>query len=258
LSLLDEAARAGFSSGLAPSYLLRFDDICPTMAWSTWDKVEAALDEAQVRPIVAIVPDNQDPKLIVEPARADFWERARGWQARGWSIGLHGHQHRYSTEDPGLVGLNPYSELAGLSEAEQKEKLALGLAVFAAQGIKADLFVAPAHSFDEATLAALGALGVGVLSDGLFPLPRRSHGLLWVPQQVWRFRPMPPGVWTICIHANRWGDPEVDRLRRDLERYRRMIVDLPSVIDRYGERKATGLAPYLAKGALQLLKAKKR
>lgn len=240
----------------APAYLVRFDDICPTMAWSVWDRVEALLVEAGVRPILAVVPDNQDPELMVEAAAPNFWARVRGWQARGWSIGLHGYQHRYVTRTPGLVGLNDYSELAGLSAAEQREKLARGLDHFRAEGVRAELFVAPAHSFDEATLEVLSELGLHTLSDGLFVLPHRDeHGLLWVPQQLWRFRPMPPGVWTVCHHLNSWGEEELRRLQADLHSYRAFLSDLPTIEARFHDRRSTGLAQpiaWAARWALEL------
>lgn len=44
-------------------YLVRFDDLCPTANWDVWEPVEATLLDAGVRPLVAVVPDNQDPKL---------------------------------------------------------------------------------------------------------------------------------------------------------------------------------------------------
>ena len=77
--------------------LLRFDDICPTMNWGTWDAGRGPDGPLGLRPILAVVPDNRDPKLVAGPPRADFWERVRGWQARGWTIALHGYQHLYVT-----------------------------------------------------------------------------------------------------------------------------------------------------------------
>ena len=68
-------------------YLVRFDDICPTMSWSVWEEIEAALIASEVRPLLAVVPANEDRTLMVAPPADDFWARVRGWQARGWAIG---------------------------------------------------------------------------------------------------------------------------------------------------------------------------
>src|SRR5437660_1103665 len=82
-------------------FLIRFDDVCPTMNWAIWNDLESLLGSIGVKPIVAVVPDNRDPALVVAPAVSDFWDRVRGWKARGWSIGIHGHQHVYRTSSPG-------------------------------------------------------------------------------------------------------------------------------------------------------------
>ena len=64
-------------------YLIRFDDICPTMNWSVWESVESILLKYHIKPILAVVPDNQDPQLVVDAPRPDFWEKVRQWQSYG-------------------------------------------------------------------------------------------------------------------------------------------------------------------------------
>lgn len=41
----------------------------------------------------------------------------------------------------------------------------------------------------------------------LYPY-RDARGIMWVPQQLWRFRKMLFGIWTICLHVNRWDSTE--------------------------------------------------
>ena len=206
---------------MAARYLVRFDDICPGMNWSVWRDIEAILVEQQVKPMLAVVPDNADSNLDVAPKVEDFWPRVREWQARGWGIGLHGYQHRYVTREAGLIGINDRSEFAGLPAAEQQDKLERGLAIFRAQSVRADVWIAPAHSFDDATLEALHRLGVPAVSDGFFLTPHRDRrGLVWVPQQIWGFRYRPFGVWTVCYHHNAWTPADVRRFAADLRRRR--------------------------------------
>ena len=45
------------------TYLVRFDDICPTMNWEAWEQVENVLVSEGIRPILAVVPDNRDENL---------------------------------------------------------------------------------------------------------------------------------------------------------------------------------------------------
>lgn len=182
-------------------YLIRIDDVCPTLDWPLWNELEALLVEAGVKPILAVIPDNQDPKLQVCPPDPAFWDRVRAWQAKGWAIGLHGYQHLYVNREQGLLRLNRQSEFAGLPYEEQEAKLRKGLAIFAREGVRADVWVAPAHSFDRTTLAALATLGLRTVSDGMALAPYRDpDGTLWIPQQFANLRPMPLGIWTFCYH----------------------------------------------------------
>jgi len=219
------------------NYLIRFDDVCPAMNWDVWQYVEHVLATHMVRPLVAVVPDNRDPYLDVQAPRLDFWERVRGWQARGWAIGLHGYQHLYTTNDAGLLGRNCYSEFAGVPEAEQRAKLAAGLDIFHANGVRADCFIAPAHSFDEHTLDALTGLGIGAISDGYALAPYRCRrGLMWVPQQLGSFRHMPFGTWTVCLHANSWTVQDIVAFDASLTAFRSQITTFDALSARFGER----------------------
>ena len=183
-------------------YLVRFDDICPTMNWEVWERVEKILIEHAVRPILAVVPSNEDPHLDVAGSNPEFWSRVRGWQQRGWTIALHGCHHVYETTEAGLLGLNRRSEFAGLPREVQAERIAAGLRVLRREGVSAKVWVAPAHSFDLNTIEVLLEQGVDVISDGFFFRPVRLFQAIWIPQQLWRFRPMPFGTWTICYHHN--------------------------------------------------------
>src|SRR2546429_7960195 len=99
------------------------------MNWAMWNNVESILHRHGVKPILAVVPDNRDPKLAVDAPRADFWERVRDWQAQGWTIAVHGYQHAYVTRDAGILRLNRYSEFAGLPYDDQKRKIESALSI---------------------------------------------------------------------------------------------------------------------------------
>lgn len=219
-------------------YILRFDDICQTMNWEVWAEVEAVLLENGIRPILAVVPDNRDEGLKVGPARPDFWEHVRRWRGLGWTIGLHGYQHRYVTRDAGLMGLNARSEFAGLPRGVQEDKLRRAMEIFRREGVGPDVWVAPGHSFDRTTLRILKNLDIRTVSDGfsLFPW-LDDDGILWIPQQLWRLRPVPPGVWTVCFHHNAWQPEDVARFRMGIRRYRETIVGLQDVVAAYGGRR---------------------
>jgi hypothetical protein len=67
-------------------YLFRLDDACPTMDLGKWQAVERVLTSRGIRPIVAIVPANEDPALARSAADPSFWQRARAWARAGWVI----------------------------------------------------------------------------------------------------------------------------------------------------------------------------
>jgi predicted deacetylase len=231
-------------------YLVRLDDACPTANWAMWAEAEAILNQFGIKPIVAVIPDNRDPKLVYGPPIHDFWSRVKRWEDRGWTIAMHGYQHLFSTTSSGIVGLNHYSEFAGLNYLEQAKKVSAGYEIMAAHRIQPTAWVAPAHSFDENTLRAL-ALQLDrrlLISDGLFRLPHRdAYGLFWIPQQIWRFRPMPPGVWTVCLHPSEWTCAYGLSFKEDIGRFHESVTDTREISRAYGSRKPSASDRVFAK-----------
>jgi peptidoglycan/xylan/chitin deacetylase (PgdA/CDA1 family) len=224
---------------MSVKFLLRFDDMCPTINWDVWQKLEDVMVGEGVKPILSVIPDNQDPNLHECEPNERFWERVRVWQARGWTIGLHGYQHRYVSRNPGIVGLKPYSEFAGVPVEEQRAKLKQALEIFTREGVRPDCWVAPAHSFDENTVSILVSLGIRTISDGLTLYPHRdSQKVMWVPQQLWRFRAVPFGVWTICIHCKDDLYLDSNHFRRCIREYKHALTSLPEMVDAYSQRKS--------------------
>lgn len=238
-------------------YLVRFDDVCPTMNHSVWADLEGILAEASVAPILAVVPDNQDDHLRVRPADPRFWDRVRAWQGRGWAIALHGYQHRYVTRDAGIVGLNERSEFAGLSAEEQEAKLRRALEILGREEVTPRAWVAPSHSFDRTTVEILSRLGIRTLSDGLFLFPRvDSTGSLWVPQQLWRFHYAPIGVFTVCLHPNSWSSGQIRAFREHVRRYAGSIATLDEIVEAYRAGKPRDVNPWIARVLLAAKRAK--
>ncbi len=221
-------------------YLIRFDDICPTMNWEMWSRIESVLRDNQINPLLAVIPDNQDNKLNFGAARPSFWDEVRRWQGLGWTIGLHGYQHRFVTGQSGIVGIQRRSEFAGVPAWEQDEKLLRAVEIFRVNGVRPDVWIAPAHSFDWNTVAALQKLGITTINDGFAIAPHTdSRGLLWIPQQLWKFRWRPFGVWTVCYHHNRWTDEQFAQFQNDISQRCNLIGDLTGVCTEYRQRRRT-------------------
>jgi predicted deacetylase len=217
-------------------YLIRFDDLCPTINHSKWSAVERVVDKYNVRPIVAIVPDNQDPALVADKEDGKFWARMRGLGARGWTIGLHGYQHLCTNNGRSLVPIHEETEFAGLPESTQRQKIGRGLGILAEHGLKPKLWVAPRHSFDSVTNSVLKLLGIHCISDGFALYPYAEDGLLWIPQQMWRFRKMPFGVWTITLHPNSMTASDVADMDSFLAANRSRFTDFPEIRSTFAAR----------------------
>lgn len=212
------------------TYLVRFDDICPSMDWESWDKVEKVLVSEGIRPILAVVPDNRDENLIFGKENEHFWSKVRDWQKMGWSIAIHGYQHLYQTSDAGLLGLNKYSEFSGLSYNQQSKKLQKAFKIFKHHDVKPDLWIAPAHSFDKVTVRVLSDLGIEIISDGFFKGPVKHMNMIWIPQQLWKFRHFRSGIWTVCFHINGMKKEDLDGICSDLNKYKESIASLDYVL----------------------------
>lgn len=238
---------------MTAQYLLRFDDICPTMNWSAWAAAERVLKKLGARPLMAIVPDNRDPSLAIDQPRKDFWEQARLWQSWGWTIGLHGWRHLYETRQSGLVGLRNKSEFAGLPRSNQLEKLQRAMHLFTGQEIQPACFVPPGHSLDSLTLELLKEIGLSTVSDGFFLRPGCDEmGILWVPQQLWRIRDLPWGVWTVCLHVNHWQANEIAAFEKSACAIAERLTTFDTVQRAFSGRKL-GTLDYMQAGLLRTL-----
>ena len=241
---------------MSARYLVRFDDICPTMNWKIWGRIEAILLEHGVKPLLAVVPDNQDPNLVVRGPNPDFWDRVLQLQDWGWTIGMHGYRHVYQTRKIDILGLKAWSEFTGLSHEEQEAKIAKGLEIFQREGIKPSMWVAPGHSFDEITVRALQRHDIDVISDGFFLRPVLYHGSVWIPQQLWHFRPFPRGLWTVCYHHNTFQDKDLTQFEADIRRYINQLVSLDQLLSSHDIQNIGLLDKLTAAGWMRLVRIK--
>ncbi len=215
--------------------LIRLDDITPDMNWENFGRLEALFEQYHIHPIIGVVPECRDEKLSIEEAREDFWERMRGLQKDGWTIAQHGYRHTYVTKNPGLLGVNPFSEFAGLPYREQFEKLKRGQEILHKQGICATMFMAPGHTFDKRTLKALKKLGFMSVTDGYCSVPYRRAGLVFLPCTLSEAR-VPKRFDTLCIHANHMTGEEFDGLACFIGRHRELIGDAHEFIAQTQEK----------------------
>jgi len=208
-------------------YIIRLDDACPTMNHKKWKRMEEILNNYNILPIVAVIPNNKDSKLMVDKENNNFWKEVKIWQQKNWEIALHGFEHKYATKEAGIVPINNYSEFAGVSLEEQCYKIKEGINYFKQHNIECRAWIAPAHSFDENTIKALKQeSNISIISDGIAFNPYYQYEMYWVPQQLWKPREMKFGTWTICYHPDEMKEHDFIDLENFLKKNHKKVTSI--------------------------------
>jgi predicted deacetylase len=222
-------------------YLLRCDDLCPTVSYRRWQRFQSLIEEFGIRPILAVVPDNRDYKLQFSPVDPEFWGRMRTMEAAGAMIALHGYRHLCRSWGKSLLRLHKRSEFAGVDEDRQQEWIHEGLELLRGQSLNPRVWVAPRHGFDASTLRALKKEGIEALSDGFARIPFTRGGLTWIPQQLWEPVEKSKGIWTICVHANTARASSIEELHAFLRRYAGQFTSVDRVLAEFQPAKLDGI-----------------
>ncbi|MDR3725759.1 MAG: DUF2334 domain-containing protein [Terracidiphilus sp.] len=242
-------------------YLLRFDDLCPTMSCERWQRFLPLIEEFGIRPILAVVPDNQDYQLQASPPDPEFWAKMRAMEAAGATIGLHGYTHVCHTHGRSLMALHRRTEFAGVPEDVQRQWISAGLGFLHSHALNPRIWVAPRHGFDSHTLRALRKEGISVLSDGFARVPFTRGGLTWIPQQLWAPVDKQKGLWTICVHANTAHSSLVSQLHDFIRQHAAQFTSVDRVLAEFPPAKLVGtewLYSELARWRAQAAHVRKR
>lgn len=205
---------------------IRMDDITPDMDWAKFLRFKELCDLYQVKPLIGVVPKNEDESLSIDEPRADFWEYIKNLQKEGWVIAQHGYTHIYTTKEAGLFPLNCFSEFAGVEYSEQYEAIKQGQDIFREHGIETDIFMAPAHSYDKHTFKALENLGYWRITDGFGKLPYARDGRVFYPISYSQSRALKAksGYTTFVVHTNTMNDSDFVRYERLFEEYKDRLI----------------------------------
>ncbi|MBP1762975.1 MAG: hypothetical protein H6Q65_33 [Firmicutes bacterium] len=207
--------------------LFRMDDICPRMNYEKFRRFQDLFDCYHIKPIIGIVPDNQDDDLKPCEELPDFWGRMRRLKNQGWKIAMHGYTHVYATKDRGIFNNAGQSEFAGLPYPEQLDKIQKGIAILKAQDLATDLFMAPSDTVDENTLKALRESGFRYITIGSATAPYDWHGLTIVPCREAKPRVL-WGLSTVCFHPNTAPEEIFLTTEKFLQQNDRFVIDFQS------------------------------
>ena len=211
-------------------YLFRIDDVCQEMDWKKFIKLISTFDKYNVKPILAVVPDCQDPILKKNPPKENFWGVIRNLEKNGHTIGMHGWQHKYINENGGILKIHQGSEFAELPYKIQLKKIKKGKEVLEKNGVKTEIFMAPGHSFDKNTLMALKESGFKYISDSIALWPFKKYGIIWIPQIAWRPKKILGGIITFCLHSNNFSEKDFQEIDNFIKNNQKNIIDFNSVL----------------------------
>jgi len=216
---------------MSAKFIVRLDDACPTMDHDKWSYLENLFDEFNIKPLIAVIPDNTDESLIRKEFDSLFWNKVSSWQKKGWAIGLHGYKHdMHSTNAKQILPFYKRSEFSGLPLKEQSLKIRKGYEIFHNNGIKPSVWIAPAHCFDKTTLKALSTeTSIKIISDGIAFNQYYKDNFYWIPQQLWSFKEKKYGLWTVCLHPNSMSKNELENFKEDIIQYKNQIISIDEV-----------------------------
>lgn len=212
-------------------YLLRLDDASEHWNRENWLKMHDILTIYGVKPIIAIIPHNEDAALLQYPIDETYRDTIRDWVNEGWTPALHGYNHVYITNSGGINPVNRYSEFAGVSLDLQREKIKCGVEEFKeVVGKEPEIFVAPAHTFDYNTLESLRLeSNIRVISDTIANDVYYRDDFYFVPQQSGRVRNLRMKLVTFCYHPNIETDCGFKEMECFLKKYASEFVSFESL-----------------------------
>lgn len=206
-------------------FILRLDDACETMDRQKWKKMEKMLDKYNIQPLVGVVPHNEDENLIIDDVDCKFWDKVSNWKQKNWEIALHGYNHVYISENPGINPIHRRSEFAGVSYKIQTEKIKQGYQMLLENGIQPRIFIAPSHTFDITTLEILKKeTDINIISDTVANDLYYKDKIFFIPQQTGRVRNLPFKLVTFCYHPNTMTDSDFIILERFLQKHKNKFI----------------------------------
>ena len=211
-------------------YFFRLDDIAPNMNWDNFNSALEIFKRNNIKPLIAVIPDVKDPKLLNYPINQNFWSIVKELKGNGWIIAQHGYQHLIRGKG-GVLQIHKSGEFGGLGFEEQEIMIKAGRKIMEAQAIIPDVFVAPRHSFDKNTLKALKQNGFHFVSDGIALWPFKKWNLVWLPQILWRPRKGMFGLVTVALHTNTMNQEDFKNLEKFIEKNRKNIGDFSELME---------------------------
>ena len=202
-------------------YILRLDDACPNMNITGWWRMEKLLDQYGIKPLVGIIPENNDPAFQWEFDPYFWTDTVVRWKEKKWSLAQHGCHHKINEAQEGV-----WSEFVGKSLEEQKRLLHKGYAALLEKDIIPCCFFAPCHTYDSNTYSALKEQNrFAYVSDGYALSLYQEDGLVFLPNMFdTPHKLLPFGTYTFVFHPNNTTNAQFEQLEQFLAKNSKKFI----------------------------------
>ena len=240
--------------------LIRLDDIAENMNWDLMEKSELLFNKYKIKPVLGVIPNNQDNELLAYPKKNNFWEQIRIWKNNGWEISMHGSNHVYDmdTNNKDYFSFGGKSEFFGHTLDTQLLKIKNGLKKFNEEKIKIRSFYAPNHTYDENTLIALKNSGIKEVIDGYGLMPYTENDIKFIPQLFYKVIALPFGIQTTQIHLNYWKQKDFDNFEKFIIKNLNKIITYDQAIEKVNNNLFYKLINISTKKILQFIRIIKK
>lgn len=207
-------------------YIFRIDDVVPWMNWDNFNKIEKIFDKYWMKPIIWVVPNNQDFSIWNDNYTQEFWNKIKKLHDKWWTVAQHWYHHKYVNKNWWILNINHYWEFAWLTHEKQFEMIKKWKDILEKNlWFKIKWWMAPAHSFDRTTCKILNELKFEYITDWLALYPFTKYWLKWVPQQIWKPMNKKFGIWTICLHINEYDERFIQRIEEFCKDNQNLILN---------------------------------
>ena len=212
--------------------LIRLDDIAENMNWNLMEQSERLFDKYKIKPVLGVIPNNEDKELLTFPKKNNFWEEVRKWKDKGWEISMHGSHHVYdmNTNKKDYFSHGGKSEFFGHSLETQTSKIKSGLKKFEEENIKIRSFFAPNHTYDNNTFHALKNSGINEIIDGYGLMPYVKNNIKFIPQLFYKNISLPFGIQSTQIHLNEWTQEDFSDFEKFITKNLNKIISYNQAI----------------------------
>ena len=234
--------------------LIRFDDIAENMNWHLMAKCERLFDELNIKPVMGVIPNNEDKDLLLYPKKENFWQIVKKWQLKGWEIAMHGYNHIYDndTNKKDFFEYGGKSEFYGHSLDSQLNKIKKGLEIFKKNEIKIRTFFSPNHTYDLNTFEALKLSGINEVIDGYGLKPYLENNIKFIPQLFYKPFFLPFGIQTTQIHLNYWTENEFNKFSKQIYKNKKKVISYDDALKLLSGKSSDKFLNNIIKGILIL------